>query len=119
MPYAGRDIRWRTDSNFPWTGLANFFSRSYVIKYDAIWFVPPGAIELDLEAGLLIRLELHSNLFRRPVGVTTCARRHEQQSAKLFARILTEVSAELALAQDAHHPLAPTVDTTTRNGRPN
>jgi LysR family pca operon transcriptional activator len=97
---------------------SDIFSRSYVIKYDAIWFVPPGAIDLDMAAGLLAKMSLHSNLFRRPVGVTTCARKREQQSTKLFARILTEVSADLDLARDVNHHTATILGTTDADYRP-
>jgi LysR family pca operon transcriptional activator len=97
---------------------SDIFSRSYVAKYDAIWFVPPGAIDLDLQAGLLARLPLHSNLFRRPVGVTTYAGQREQQSARLFARILAEVSADLRLAQSVDQHAA-TIRCSTADCQPN
>jgi LysR family pca operon transcriptional activator len=96
---------------------SDVFSRSYVVKYDAIWFVPPGAIELDLESGLLATLAVHSNLFRRPVGVTTYARHRGQQSARLFARILAEMSAEFDLARGANQRAATIVDASTVAGR--
>ncbi|MDQ2082572.1 LysR substrate-binding domain-containing protein [Xanthobacteraceae bacterium Astr-EGSB] len=74
---------------------SDIFSRAYVARFDAVWFAPPGAIALDLEAGLMAKLPLHSNLFVRPVGVTTCDTHRVRQCGKLFVRILAEVSADL------------------------
>jgi LysR family pca operon transcriptional activator len=71
------------------------FSRSFVVKSDAIWFAPPGAVALELEMGLLARLPPGEGLPLRPVGVTTCVGYRMRQCSKLFVRFLTEASAEL------------------------
>ncbi|MDQ2081141.1 LysR substrate-binding domain-containing protein [Xanthobacteraceae bacterium Astr-EGSB] len=71
------------------------FSRSFVVKSDAIWFAPPGAVALELELGLLAKLQIGEGLPLRPVGVTTCVGSRMRPCSKLFVRFLTEASAEL------------------------
>jgi LysR family pca operon transcriptional activator len=47
------------------------FGRGYTRQTDAIWFVPRGAVETDLEDGLLAELAIDTRELEGPVGITT------------------------------------------------
>lgn len=64
------------------------FSRVYVTKYDAVWFVQRGIVNLDLTNGLLSRLDFKNNLLRGPVGITTLADKKRSLEVKSFIDIL-------------------------------
>ena len=46
------------------------FGRSYVLQSDAVWFVPLGAIQNDLQQGTLVRLPIDTRATEGPVGLT-------------------------------------------------
>ncbi|WP_111895606.1 LysR substrate-binding domain-containing protein [Acinetobacter sp. MB5] len=69
------------------------FSRVYVTEYDAVWFVQKGIVNLDLNNGLLSKLDFQNNLLRGPVGITTLADKNRSLEVKSFIDILKKVSA--------------------------
>ena len=50
---------------------ATDFARGYVRQSDAIWFIPRGAAELDIQDGALVELPVDTTGLAGPVGITT------------------------------------------------
>jgi LysR family pca operon transcriptional activator len=64
------------------------FGRSYVQQTDALWFVPAGAIQTDLQAKKLFRLPLSNGAMVSAVGITTKANAPLSSAAKEMLRAL-------------------------------
>jgi LysR family pca operon transcriptional activator len=64
------------------------FGRSYVLHSDAVWFVPLGAIENDLQQGTLVRLNIDTSATEGPVGLTL---RVDHPSSESIQRVSDEI----------------------------
>jgi LysR family pca operon transcriptional activator len=98
LPDAGTRIREAADRYFLASGLGLpedvietidvSFGRSYVLQTDAVWCVPLGAVENDLEHGSLCRIALDTGMTEGPVGLTL---RAEKLASQALARLVEEV----------------------------
>lgn len=80
LPDAGTRIREAADRFFLTSGaglpdnvietIDVSFGRSYVQQADAVWCVPLGVVESDLQEGRLVRLPLDTRITEGPVGLT-------------------------------------------------
>lgn len=80
LPDTGTRIREAADRFFLASGLTLFedaietidvsFGRSYVLRTEAVWCVPFGVVEHDLEQGRLVRVALDTAMTTGPVGLT-------------------------------------------------
>lgn len=64
------------------------FGRSYVLHSDAVWFVPLGAIENDLQQGTLVLLNIDTSATEGPVGLTL---RVDHPSSESIQRVCDEI----------------------------
>jgi LysR family pca operon transcriptional activator len=64
------------------------FGRSYVLQSDAVWCVPLGAIETDLQQGTLVRLPIDTSATEGPVGLTL---RVDHAPSEAIQRVLDEI----------------------------
>lgn len=58
------------------------FGRNYVLQSDAVWFVPLGTVENDLQQGRLKRLPLDTQMTEGPVGLTLRADKLPSQAVQ-------------------------------------
>ncbi len=64
------------------------FGRSYVLQSDAIWFVPLGAIENDLNHRTIVRLPIDTQITEGPVGLT---RRVDREASAALQDLVEEI----------------------------
>ena len=64
------------------------FGRSYVLQSDAVWCIPLGAIENDLQQGTVVRLPIDTRGTEGPVGVTL---RVEHTPSEALLQVLDEI----------------------------
>jgi LysR family pca operon transcriptional activator len=64
------------------------FGRSYVLQSDAVWCIPLGAIENDLQQGTVVRLPIDTRGTEGPVGVTL---RVEHTPSEALLQVLVEI----------------------------
>lgn len=98
MPDAGTRVREAADRFFMGvgTGLPTriietidlSFGRSYVLHSDAVWCVPQGAIDNDLQLGNLVRLPIDTRATEGAVGLTL---RVDRTPSEAIQRVLDEI----------------------------
>src|SRR5690606_29224038 len=67
-------------------------ARLVVIRTDAVWFTPVGAVREDLAQGLLRRLPLATGGTEEPVGLLRRSEAQSDRCAALFMKILREAA---------------------------
>ena len=67
------------------------FGRSYTLQSDAVWFVPLGAVERELQQGVLKRLPVDTQITQGAVGLT---RRTNRAFSEPLLLLLDEVRGE-------------------------
>ena len=75
--------------------LSSTMARSLMRTGDAIWFVPYGVIELDLDDGLARTLPVDISPTSAAVGLTTLGTGELPEGARLFIDVMREVASEM------------------------
>ena len=106
LPDAGTRVREAADRFFvaSGTGLPRLtletidlsFGRSYTLQSDAVWFVPLGAVEGELQQGLLWRLPINTQITQGPVGLT-------QRMDRVFSEPLMRLADEIRIGALKRH----------------
>ncbi len=71
------------------------FSRTYTIRYNAVWFVPIGQVETDLAMGTLVRLPIEHGTLRAVIGLTTRTNDALSSIGRVFVQTLRELATEI------------------------
>ena len=108
LPDMGTRIREAADRFFLVSGVAPpeavvetidaSFGRNYVLQSDAVWCVPEGAVENDLQQGTLHRLNLDTAMTEGTVGLTLRADMVASQALQRFLQEIRRTTAPRARA---------------------
>lgn len=71
------------------------FGRKYLARSEAIWCVPLGVVEEDIQAGTLVELPIDTSSLRAAIGITTRADQPLEGMAVAFAETVRAVTREL------------------------
>jgi LysR family transcriptional regulator, pca operon transcriptional activator len=71
------------------------FGRQFLAQSDAIWCVPLGVIERDIQAGTLAELPINTSDLRATIGITTRADQPMEGMAQAFAETIRAVARKL------------------------
>jgi LysR family pca operon transcriptional activator len=74
------------------------FGRAYVTLSDAVWFVPRGVVEAEIESGRLIALPVPAGAMEGPVGITTRADVAPSPAGRLLIDAVRRAARGLAAA---------------------
>lgn len=72
-------------------------SRAYTRDFDAVWFVPRGVVQFELDQGCLVDLPLGSHLLQATIGITTLADQPQRASIQLVRKLLRDLVSEHSL----------------------
>lgn len=71
------------------------FGRGYVRATDAVWFVPRGVVEMDIEDGMLAEIALDRSELEGPVGITTRPGAPPRSAAAMMIEAVRQVCREM------------------------